>query len=136
MKKIISVILIYCILIQIPLTHLGCKSFYPTEENKSLSNYNNYEGRILLKLKDNTELEVAHKYSVFITPDSGSGFWLVMENNKDEPRKIYDSDIEGIQVLKTNWVTTSLLIIGGVALVAVVGFFIIYSPPSLGHGSF
>ena len=198
MKKIISLLLIYCLVIQIPLTHLGCTSFYPTEENKSLSNYNNYEGRILLKLKDNTELEITPKNSFFvdrpseliygsglefnytnkkntyftgiiekdmidstklieynsnqyieywmkdnrkltmevkklltITPDSGSNFWLVMDNNKDEIRKIYDSDIEEIQVLKTNWVTTSFLISGGIVLVSLI--YLIINPP-LGRG--
>jgi len=52
-------------LIQIPLTHLGCTSFYPTGD-ADLSKYSNHEGSILLKLKDKSELEVPQKCSLFI----------------------------------------------------------------------
>jgi len=55
------------------------------------------------------------------TPDSGSSFWLVYDNNKNEIRKVHDSEIEAVEIQKTNWVATSfLIIIGAVALTLLI----------------
>ncbi|MEJ2614392.1 MAG: hypothetical protein P8Z35_05515, partial [Ignavibacteriaceae bacterium] len=183
--KIIVSILISCMLLQLQFTQIGCTSFYPVNDNNKLVEYNNYSGKILLKLKDKTELNINPKYSIFIdkpsdliygtgsefnykdrksfdfkgiiekdaidsgkviesnstayhlywtrnnrrlsfkvgkvfsiAPDSGSGFWLVFDNNRDEYKKIYDRDIAEIQVQKTNWVTTSILILLGIGVLA------------------
>lgn len=66
-------------------------------------------------MSDNRKL-IIEKELYSVTPDSGSGFWLVI-NNKEKIRKIYDSDIKEIRVLKTNWGATSLLIVCGILLV-------------------
>ena len=60
--KIISSILIFCTLVQIPLTQVGCTSFYPLGEDDNLSKHINSKKELLLKLKDQTE--------VYVLPDN------------------------------------------------------------------
>ena len=45
-------------LIQIPLTHLGCTSFYPLGEDDNLPDLIHSKKELLLKLKDQTEVHV------------------------------------------------------------------------------
>lgn len=184
-KQIITLILIFCILVQIPLTQAGCTSFYPTGDN-DLSKYSS-ESRLLLRMKDKTDLDITPANSVFIdssiefiyaigkeynydtkkfsdfagviekgkidsakflesnskkyyiywindnrkitcereaysmASDSAGSFWVVYDNNKNEARKIYNSDIETVEVRKTNWLATSFLIVlGAVALTLLI----------------
>jgi len=189
--KIISSILVFCMLIQIPLTQVGCTSFYPTGDN-DLSKYS-AESRLLLKMKDKTDLDItpadcvsidssseliyaigkeynyetkkfsdfdgviekekidsakflesnSKKYYIYwindnrkiicereaypIAPDSGSSFWLMYDNNKNEARKIYNSDIEMVEIQKTNWLATSFLIFMGAAVLTFAILSMIFS---------
>jgi hypothetical protein len=194
-KQIISSILISCILIQIPLTHFGCTSFYPTEDN-NLSKYHNYEGNLLLKMKDATELRITPMNSFCVKSESefiygigkeynfkskessdfagiieknkidssklienqstpyriywlhdnrkiicekeifctAPGFWSVLDNNMHEFRKIYDCEIETIEIQETNWLKTSALIVLGTALVLFVVAFLYVQSGGLNIG--
>ncbi len=140
--KIISYFLIYCFVIQTLLYGNGCMSFYPTEGENNLMLYKNGNERLLIKLKDKSEIEIPENsicliekdkidsskveevYSNFykiywmkdnqklvfklgetykFVPDSGNGFWFVMDKDKKEFKQIYDNDIAEIQERKTNW---------------------------------
>jgi len=69
-------------------------------------------------MNDKRRLSFKEEKIFSITADSGCGFWVVVDNNKVVFRKIYDADIEEIQVLKTNWIATSILILLGISLIA------------------
>ncbi len=197
-KQIISSILIFCMLIQIHLTQVGCTSFYPAGDN-DLSKYSEESG-LLLRMQDKTDLDISPANSVFIdssaefiyavgkeynystkklsdfkgviekdkidsakffeinstkyyicwlndnrkitcekemfstTPDSGSSFWLVYDNNKNEIRKVHDSEIEAVEIQKTNWVATSFLILIGAAALTLLIFSITYEGITFENG--
>ena len=57
-KKLITLILIYCLIIQIPFFNEGCMSYFPIEGDKTLLNHKIYNNDILIKLKDSTDVEV------------------------------------------------------------------------------
>lgn len=158
--KIISTLLIYCILIQVLFTGTGCMSFYSTNGDDNLADYKNYDGKILLKLKDGTEAEVPQNgildiekngvdstkiieyhskpyeiywmkskrmllfdmdKSVKEVPDTNSDFWAVVDDHDTRAlRKIYDNDIDEIQIQKVNPVTTGLFIFAILASVFAV----------------
>jgi hypothetical protein len=182
-KKQISYVLLNSLLIQIMLTSLGCHSFYPPNDDKDLEENINSKERLLLKLKDQSQLDLESEYYFFvdkpselilgigykygfsnrsgpkfvgaisndevdstqtfiygstivikywlkndenimfekekilnITPASGSGLWIVLDSDNNALRKIDSTDVEEIQIHKTNWITTSIL------LAAVIGF--------------
>jgi hypothetical protein len=183
-KKIISYVLLNSLLVQIIFTSLGCHAFYSPNDDKDLEENINSKERILLKLKDQSQLDLesesylfVNKSSEFIygiaakldfsrnkesryvasipkaeivslkeilifnlttyeryllkdstsitfekgkmytaTPDSGREYWIVLDHEKNELRKINNSDIEEIQVIEINWITTSVL------LAVVIGF--------------
>ena len=57
-KKIITYLLIYCIIIEPSLLNMGCTSFYPVEGANNLDDYRYYEEEILIRLKNGDELIV------------------------------------------------------------------------------
>lgn len=187
LKKIFIYLLIDCFLIQIIITNSGCMSFYPIEDYTNLGKYKNYKGNILIRLKDESELEVnptknlylVDKFSKFIygrgekfdnktqkysdfkgiidndkidsskitrnslnvyhvfwmndgsslifkegdinyLTDSVNNFWVVRENKKFKFRKIYDRDIEEIQIQKVNVAETTILVVVLAGVVALM----------------
>jgi hypothetical protein len=64
MKKYISAVLIYSLLVQMVLTNAGCTSFYPV--TGELSNFVKYDNDIMLIMKDITEIEVPKNGVFFI----------------------------------------------------------------------
>lgn len=168
-NKLISWILIYCLLIQIPLMDMGCMSFYSTEKDNNLANYQNYDNDILVKLKDSTEIKIPEGGIYFInkdkidsskaiadnsghyqfywmnngkrfifglendynlSPDSISNFYIVMDKNKNEFRKIYDNDIKEIRLQKTNGVIIAALAVTSVTAIILIS--LIINPVTLG----
>jgi hypothetical protein len=67
--KVIASFLIYCFIFQIPFMSTGCTSFYPVAGGDNIANYLNYEGDLLLKLKDGTEIEVPRHGIFYIEQD-------------------------------------------------------------------
>ncbi len=70
--------------------------------------------------KDSKKYAFENKDVITITPDSGKYFWIVRDDFTGKFRKINNSDIQEIQLQKTNWVRTSLLITAAAGLVAVI----------------
>jgi len=78
-------------LIQIPLTQVGCTSFYPAGDN-DLSKYSEESG-ILLRMKDKTDLDISPENSVFI--DSSAEFiYAVGKEYNYSTKKL--SDFKGV----------------------------------------
>jgi len=99
-KKIISALLIYCLLVQTLLIDAGCRSFLPAGENDALADYKNYEYRILLKLKDNTFIIVAPDNFIFVDQPAdlifgeGSEYNYKTKENSDFIGTIEKKDID------------------------------------------
>lgn len=174
-KRIISSVLIYCILIQLTYTYTGCTSLYPVSNNNPA--LSDYEGELLLKLKDKRELHIntqnafyietpsnlfycvgkeynftTKKLSDFkgiierdkidssevkmynlnnvtaywlndnrkiscekelysITPDSGAGYWLALDNSNYKVWKVFDREIQYIFKKETNVAATVGLVV-------------------------
>lgn len=71
-------------------------------------------------LKNNKRIIFEEGKVYEITPASGSGFWIVLDSDKDVLRKIDAKDIEEIQVRKTNWIASSFLFVVGIGLLALI----------------
>ncbi len=69
-KKIISVLVVYCLLIRISVMNTGCVSLSPAGEDNDLAQIKNYKGKILLKLKDQTYLMTASQNFIFVSEPS------------------------------------------------------------------
>ena len=67
MKRYISAVLIYSLLVQLLLTNTACTSFYPTAGD--LGNFVKYDNDIMLIMKDSTEIEVPKNGVFFIEKD-------------------------------------------------------------------
>lgn len=65
-KKIISILLVYCLLFQLPFAGLGCTSFYSAKGIINLEHFKDYDREILIKLEDNSELQIAPKQFYFV----------------------------------------------------------------------
>jgi len=72
-RKIISYILIFCLLVQLPIANIGCRAAFPTGDN-DLSKYANENEHIIIKLKDDTEIETNGEY-IFLIKDSSEFFY-------------------------------------------------------------
>lgn len=63
-------------------------------------------------LKDSTRIAFEEGEFIDLVPEMGSGFWLIKDENKKPLfEKIDADDIKEIQVEKTNYLTTSLLVL-------------------------
>ena len=107
-KQIISSILIFCMLIQVPLTHIGCTSFYPPGEEDNLSDLINSKEGLLLKLKDETEIEtIPNNYFYLDKPVEfiyGIGHQYKYENKRSTVFKgfIEKDKIDSCRVIEYN----------------------------------
>lgn len=187
-RKIISSVLVSSFLLQIMLTSFGCKAFYPLNNDDDLLENVSSKNRLLLKLKDQSELDLEPETYLFVdkpsefiygigakfdfsgrmrskfvgsvskdeivsmeviliidstayyryllkdstritfqkgkiysaTPDSGSEYWIVLDNDQNDLRIINKSEIEEIQINKTNWIATSLLLGIGIGFIALI----------------
>ena len=50
------------------------------------------------------------KHSMRYNTYNVSRFWIVLDSDNNALRKIDSTDVEEIQIHKTNWVTTSILL--------------------------
>jgi hypothetical protein len=89
-RKIISLLLIFCLLIQLPITNIGCRAAFPTGEN-DLSKYVNENGHILIKLKDDTEIETFSE-SIFLIKDSSEFFYGKGDKYNYEDKSLSEFD--------------------------------------------
>ena len=71
-----------------------------------------YGSTIVIKywLKNNESIMFEKEKIIQISPASGSGFWIVLDRDESALRKIDNTDIEEIQIHKTNWVATIALL--------------------------
>jgi hypothetical protein len=69
-KKIVSYVLLNSLLVQIMLTSLGCHAFYPPNDNKDLEENINSKERLLIKLKDQTQLDLESGSYLFVNKPS------------------------------------------------------------------
>jgi hypothetical protein len=106
--KIISYLLIYCLIIEPSLLNMGCTSFYPSEGTKNLNDYRNHEGKILIRLKNGVELIVNPKNLYFVDRNSefiyaeGNEFNFVTKSTTSFNGVILPGKIDSEKVIENN----------------------------------
>ena len=107
LRRIISYVLTFCLLIQIPFTNIGCRAPFPTGDN-DLSIYAEEKEHILIKLKDNTEIET-YSESIFFIEDSSEFFYGNGDkyNFEDETQSnfndvFFNYEVDSTKIIKVN----------------------------------
>lgn len=113
-RKFVSTLLLYSLLIQLPFGGSGCTSFYTAKGIINLGHFKDYEGKILLILKDNSEMIISPKLFYFVNkPDDlifGTGIFYDFntKKNSDFAGAIRNDIIDSIAVVSDDFSTYHL----------------------------
>lgn len=111
LKKIFISLLFDCFLIQIIISDTGCAAFYSTKGDNNLSNYRNYDKKMLVILKDKREIEVKPSGLYFIAKDKkyiygeGKEFNYLSSKESDFVGIIPANKIDSNKIIKNKWAT-------------------------------
>jgi hypothetical protein len=106
-SKIISSILIFCLLIQLPVANIGCRAAFPPGDT-DLSKYANEDDQFLIVLKDSTVVQVNPGELIFVEDSSkifygrGEKYDYDNETLSDFDNMFYDHEIDSTKVLESN----------------------------------